>query len=1150
MPLFSDQMLVLCEQLDSFLHNYEVASDQQGKVCNQELNNLKQEYDKKIAQVNNFRSDLDNFSQQYSKIAEIPVVHLPPNSQSRLSEQFDTYYNRVQNGIDRIKLLPKITIPKFNEGIELSIQYAIALLVYNIGFNFVSIWYNTANNNPLFDTKYIKSTPLGFLDTSIFIFILFVVYQLNKQKVQNNIIASAVALGIIIHLIIGFSNDWFIRFLLQMTSLVVIIWLGLTYQKRRNDDLIQSDMSKFVVDYANAQQKLIEQQKVIDSWYQKQYQTISGNSKTKGNTLNNIYSDNYKKIVTEINRFNASTKFSGLEWSNSDWRRWIPASTIPVGISTGKLVHGQYRNHPDKQLPINAILPFATGKNVLFVSEDDSGRQKIHLAMQSIALRFFATLPPGMGYFYFIDPKDLGSNLQGFSTLSNDKKYLIHDGAITQSDKIHNCLDDLLEHIRRIQGEKLQNKYQTIEDYNLKNPRLKEPYRFCVIFDFPDSFQNLYGKNTLGIIETIAQKGPKCGIYLTTHVDDETYNKQFNTITSSFIRISQKNNFFKWDDIRQVFSYDLILDSPPEGKGFNYIVRTVSENIQQSDDINFDDLYPSQTKIWTESSASGVSIPLGIKGDGEKLIFSLDKDTTNIGALLGGMAGSGKSNLLHVMIMSFARLYSPDELILYLVDLKTGVEFNHYANLPHVRVLGLESDPEYGLAILDNLIEEKESRLKLFRDTTGDLRINEYKQKRPKSPMPRIIVIFDEYQKLLEDDATRNKVLPKIEDLARQGRAAGIHLILATQTVTSGMLTPGILDQMSVRIALRSTEDNSNRIIGNDSAKQLQNCGDAIFTDNPAIGPQYNQQFRVAKSPNDDEYRRLVDLMNQSLRACGQKVTPARIYKGNEPARIADYQHFFSNPPFEPGVFNFWLGEPVGLQNLVEASIQQDLNNNISIITPTVTNAYGMMFAGILSIIQQLKRPYKLFIFDSEFDREKSAIFRQYILKFKHNKKIELVDSTQQEIIINLLHSDIIQKDHSNRDVIPTFLFILGIQRFPRFRYSESSRNFLQDSPELSINSKFLEILQKGPEKGTFTIICCDNYSNLKLYFPDPHRNIRELFAVKVAGIMDGNDLSNYINSIPTGAKPINREHRAIYYSMKNTEFLRIRPFGIEHVEE
>ena len=120
---------------------------------------------------------------------------------------------------------------------------------------------------------------------------------------------------------------------------------------------------------------------------------------------------------------------------------------------------------------------------------------------------------------------------------------------------------------------------------------------------------------------------------------------------------------------------------------------------------------------WTGDSRAGLDVPLGRAGAMKLQQLALGKGTSQH-VLISGKTGSGKSTLLHVLITNLALHYSPDEIELYLVDFKKGVEFKAYARfaLPHARVVAVESEREFGLSVLQHLDAELRRRGDLFRN--------------------------------------------------------------------------------------------------------------------------------------------------------------------------------------------------------------------------------------------------------------------------------------------------------------------------------------------------------------------------------------------------------------------------------------------------
>ena len=109
-------------------------------------------------------------------------------------------------------------------------------------------------------------------------------------------------------------------------------------------------------------------------------------------------------------------------------------------------------------------------------------------------------------------------------------------------------------------------------------------------------------------------------------------------------------------------------------------------------------------------------MPLGRAGATKLQYLRLGKGTSQH-VLIAGKTGSGKSTLLHALITNLALHYRPDEVEFYLIDFKKGVEFKTYAThqLPHARVIAIESEREFGLSVLQRLDAELKRRGDLFR---------------------------------------------------------------------------------------------------------------------------------------------------------------------------------------------------------------------------------------------------------------------------------------------------------------------------------------------------------------------------------------------------------------------------------------------------
>ena len=227
-------------------------------------------------------------------------------------------------------------------------------------------------------------------------------------------------------------------------------------------------------------------------------------------------------------------------------------------------------------------------------------------------------------------------------------------------------------------------------------------------------------------------------------------------------------------------------ENPPPVERFKEIVRTVGSAAKDSGrvEVPFSCIIPPENEWWTTDSRGGIDVPLGRAGAMKLQHLDLGHGTSQH-VLISGKTGSGKSTLLHVLITNLALRYSPDEVELYLVDFKKGVEFKAYARslLPHARVVAIESEREFGLSVLQRLDAELRTRGDMFRKR-GTQDVKAYRAVVPDARLPRILLIIDEFQELfVEDDRIAQESALLLDRLVRQGRAFGIHVLLGSQTL-------------------------------------------------------------------------------------------------------------------------------------------------------------------------------------------------------------------------------------------------------------------------------------------------------------------------------------------------------------------------------
>ena len=218
-------------------------------------------------------------------------------------------------------------------------------------------------------------------------------------------------------------------------------------------------------------------------------------------------------------------------------------------------------------------------------------------------------------------------------------------------------------------------------------------------------------------------------------------------------------------------------------------------------------------------------VPFGKNISGECICSDLSKFPH---LLVAGTTGSGKSIFMHGLIMSLVMRNRPEDCKIVLVDPKR-VEMSKYKDLPHL-LCPIIKEPSEAKVCMDKLIEEMERRYRLFETAeVRDIRAfnSSYAPKNGLKKLPFISVFIDEYADL--SDTCKN-IGEAVVRLAQKARAAGIHLVIATQRPSVQVITGVIKANIPVRVALSmSSAIDSQTIIGQGGAEDLVGHGDMLI---------------------------------------------------------------------------------------------------------------------------------------------------------------------------------------------------------------------------------------------------------------------------------------------------------------------------------
>lgn len=227
-----------------------------------------------------------------------------------------------------------------------------------------------------------------------------------------------------------------------------------------------------------------------------------------------------------------------------------------------------------------------------------------------------------------------------------------------------------------------------------------------------------------------------------------------------------------------------------------------------------------------------LNVVLGVNIGGEPVYLDIPKMPHG---LIAGSTGSGKSVCINAIIASILYKAHPDDVKLILVDPKR-VEFARYSGIPHLAT-PIITEPKMANAALKWAVEEMENRYRLF-EATGVTKYTEYIEEEQTDGrlkhIPYIVIIIDELADLMVTSGP--EVEESIMRITQKARAAGIHLIVATQRPSVNIISGTIKTNIPTRIAFKVNKSvDSSIILDHTGAEKLLGLGDMLYTDDMGV---------------------------------------------------------------------------------------------------------------------------------------------------------------------------------------------------------------------------------------------------------------------------------------------------------------------------
>ena len=299
---------------------------------------------------------------------------------------------------------------------------------------------------------------------------------------------------------------------------------------------------------------------------------------------------------------------------------------------------------------------------------------------------------------------------------------------------------------------------------------------------------------------------------------------------------------------------------------------------------------------------------------------------------------------------------------------------NEEKALPHAKIVSIESDREFGLSVLEYINKQIEERSVKFKSAGNLNKLQDYRDKTGEK-MPRILVVIDEFQYMFQENDNITRSLNQFMDnITRQGRAFGIHLLIASQSPNVPNMSRGIYSQIDLRMAQQMDKSTASSVLaeGNtDAVDLLDKPGKVIYNKDYGKKNQ-NEIGQVADISAKERYNALVNIQTIANQNNYQRSEPLILFNGSRPTQLShnrqlvqlsDMNQWLSLKQLNkqiikepdwivqetPGVA--WLGEPMRIGNHTQVIFRRRPRSNMMIVGASEEIVFGIIGGILISLI-------------------------------------------------------------------------------------------------------------------------------------------------------------------------------------------------------
>lgn len=695
----------------------------------------------------------------------------------------------------------------------------------------------------------------------------------------------------------------------------------------------------------------------------------------------------------------------------------VPATEVRELVTVGQLRNSAATARGAGAVEVPALVPLIDHGHLIIESPagtDEAPDPQLKALLNSLVAQVYASAPAGQIVVTIFNPRS-SKALAGYLATEAVTSGLLR---VLQPSKqaFEKSLSDHLDFMVRAQ-QSIAN-HASMADLVRATGQHELQYHVLLILDGPAD----WSPDAVGLLEKLLAAGGKAGLSVLLHRDPQTPVPDRLNIERLYQYASvMKRQSDGWRlSVKGAAAVDVpVLPSSTVTDDAQARLMSLVVKAAQSGSLPNISL---KTLIRREQATSehGVRITMGRKGT-QTTEFVLGDNISNIqNILVGGRAGSGKTNLLKTMIYSMAARYPPEELELFLLDFKEGGDFMSFVGddthlpLPNVSVVSRDCDPGFGLATLRHFEKEMARRSSITSDN-GVSNIWALREKTGQA-LPRWVLIIDEFQGLFSGPGYI-EATERLENFVRKGRAFGLHVVLATQTLSgvkfAGDKDKAIYENIAGRVVLQLGAGEFRNFMDrdNDAGDQLRYRGQAIF--NPAGGRTAENQLFVVAHAEADYTAELQDSLARQAADTGNAPQPPFVYRGGETVSLRQLAAKEGKPRSRDGNLPVWFGRESTIDADVASTTLSPISGSHVLLLggdeASMPSAIATLQSAVLSAVAAAAEPIQVLVLEALLPQfaagagvdawlETAASLGAAVVRFNADSTAEFLQAVQQSV--------------------------------------------------------------------------------------------------------------------------------------------------------